>query len=191
MMRKEDLKPPEVDPSKLDKSYDEWFTEWKQSMDSMLYNMADVYAVKIPFSDERIEEIKEQYKLYDLDIHRELKICLYSHPNYTEKDVIDYLSYRQMMVEESFPKLFWLEYVYMLSRYKETYEEYTQFIDEMREIEDWLDMHPEVHGLTLNDVKHDYSFAEKFTSRSWGSIMSAYMNTKLKTRTYNYMSFYS
>ena len=97
---------------------------------------------------------------------------------------------------EHFPKMFWEEYVY---RFREhfNYNEFKEHIKYLTKIKKVLDKNIEYQGLTgqqlqyicqykLNGIKGELNY----TWRSWGSLMSAYMNSKLKERKFHYMNFY-
>lgn len=91
--------------------------------------------------------------------------------------------------DPNFPCLFWNEYVdeRLNKNYKLAYE-LKKFIDDNQDIQ----------GMTGEQMQDDPSVCLEIESilghgmtwRSWGAMMSAYMNEKEGLRKYNYMSFY-
>jgi len=93
------------------------------------------------------------------------------------------------MLDDNFPELFWNEYInldYNLPRQ-----------DNLEKIRKYLDRYPQFQGFTGEEYQelHLREKIEKLTGltfswRSWGALMSAYMNTKKGVRGYSYISFY-
>jgi hypothetical protein len=94
--------------------------------------------------------------------------------------------------EQMFPKLFWEEYVADRCSTDEQKEN-------ANKIYEFLLSNEELWGITGEQLQEDYSYFKdieglnidfSYTWRSWGSLMSAFMNEQKGERIYHYMSFY-
>jgi hypothetical protein len=93
------------------------------------------------------------------------------------------------------PELFWHEYVASRTAMYDNYKDVAKELKDLEKIKAHLDKNKKLQGISGEELQEDYNYFNdnklyNYTWRSWGALMSAYMNTKEKKRKYNYMSFY-
>lgn len=116
----------------------------------------------------------------------------------TKEGITGYIYNEHRTRCEQFEYLFWEEYVYQYYPtvdYNNTWAMYEDRIKYYTEFKNWLDSNPRFHGITGQQAQWEEYYKdipEQFQKgyRGWGAVMAAYMNSKEKSRNYNYMDFY-
>jgi hypothetical protein len=111
------------------------------------------------------------------------------------KNVRQLLQEQVDMLNEMFPKLYWNEYVAEHTKMYDNWKDVSDVLSELEKIKVFLDKNKKYHGISGEELQDKYNYFNNkklfdYSWRSWGSLMSAYMNTKKKERKYDYMSYY-
>ena len=158
--------------------------------------------IKLKLSKKEITEIikKEKYEISINDfLITDIKYNIYlTKIKNTKEGIQNFIWDEHLKRIKQFKKLFWEEYVYTycsISSYTQSFKEYKKNIKKLNKIKKILDNNKKYQGITGEDLQEKYNHKLEgldinFSWRSWGSLMAAYINSKIEKRQYHYMSFY-
>jgi len=161
--------------------------------------ISEVKKEKYPYLLDEIKSYKEDiYFIID-----DLKSSVYlKKVENKKKELIKELYNIEKEKSRQFPKLFWNEYVYEYDKdytfsVIEKWDTYFDRTEALQKIYIYLLDHPEYHkysGEKYQNSELEEKIFEvsgiRFSWRSWGALMAAFMNEKERKRKYHYMSFY-
>lgn len=186
--------------------------EWQKRREEHIenggpYNQDDCDLIQVNMDDELIKDFIIDNDLDRLDISTdddfghllsEIKTSIYMEDlKNDERHICNWLIEKDEDVHKMFPKFFFTEMVCDLTKNFDSYEDVLSSVNELNKIKDFLDENPKYHGFTgdmyqnseLWDLIKELT-GKTYSMRNWGSIMSAYMNSRDKERIYHYISFY-
>jgi len=185
----------------------EWEKQREKDIEKGSYYIVATEPIQINMTEKEIKDIIDKYNLEELknDLPKlwltldNLKSDIYLKKlDNKPKNIRSWLFERNNELKKMFPKFFWAEYVAneMYER-NYTFEDMINYCGVMGDLYEFLKKHSKYHGCSGEKYQETglREYVEKLTGmtfswRSWGALMSAFMNSKEKKRKYHYINFY-